>query len=196
MTFFCDNNEVLSHSNSPRTSLPEKQQQADLIWLLKYLSTSSICPTLWKWVEGHAVEQKGWNSCSLLERLNHQADILAKDALLAGLNGAPLMEWDFPLELVQIKLSGKRICSSIRQALEVDWGHRTAKALFDEKNIVRTEVIHLVWWDGLWKAMHGYPKMYRVWLTKHVSEFCGNNVQRLLEQRPTLPKMQILSHRR
>ena len=24
---------VLSHGNSPRTSLPEKQQQADLIWL-------------------------------------------------------------------------------------------------------------------------------------------------------------------
>ena len=22
-----------------------------------------------------------------------------------------------------------------------------------------------------------YPKMYRVWLTKHVSDFCGNNVQ-------------------
>jgi hypothetical protein len=68
------------------------------------------------------------------------------------------MEGDFPLEPVQIKLSGKRICGSIRQALEADWGHRTAKALFDEKNIVRLEDFHLVWWDGLWKAMNGYPK--------------------------------------
>jgi hypothetical protein len=84
MTLFCDNNGVLSHGNFPRTSLPEKQQQTDLIRLSKYLSTSSICPTLWKRVEGHAVEQKGWNSCSLPECLNHQADILAKDALLAG----------------------------------------------------------------------------------------------------------------
>jgi hypothetical protein len=25
--------------------------------------------------------------------------------------------------------------------------------------------------------MSVYPKMYRVWLTKHVSDFCGNNVQ-------------------
>jgi hypothetical protein len=99
-TLFCDNNGVLSHGNSPRMSLPEKQQQADLIWLLKYLSTSSICPILWKWVEGHAVEWKGWNSCSLLERLNHQANILVKNPLLAGLNGAPLIEGDFPLEPV------------------------------------------------------------------------------------------------
>jgi hypothetical protein len=35
----------------------------------------------------------------------------------------------------------------------------------------------LVWWDGLGAAMTCYPKMYRVWLTKHVSDFCGNNVQ-------------------
>jgi hypothetical protein len=35
----------------------------------------------------------------------------------------------------------------------------------------------LVWWDGLSAAMASYPKMYRVWLTKHVSKFCGNNVQ-------------------
>ena len=34
-----------------------------------------------------------------------------------------------------------------------------------------------MWWDGLDRAMAGYPKSYRVWLTKHVSEFCGNNVQ-------------------
>jgi hypothetical protein len=59
----------------------------------------------------------------LSKRLNHQADILAKDALIAGLNGAPLMEEDFPLEPVQIKLSGKRICGSIREALEADWGY-------------------------------------------------------------------------
>ncbi len=57
-------------------------------------------------MEGHAVEQNGWSNSSLTERLNHQADILAKDALLAGLNGAPLMEGDFPLEPVRIKLSG------------------------------------------------------------------------------------------
>jgi hypothetical protein len=177
MILFCDNNGVLSHGNSPQSSLPEKQQQADLIRLIKHLSTSSICPILWEWVEGHAVEQKGWKNCSLLERLNHQADILAKDALIAGLNGAPLMEGDFPLEPIRIKLSGKRITGSIRQALEADWGHRTAKALFDEKNIVRMEDFEIVWWDGLRKAMNGYPKMYRVWLTKHVSEFCGNNVQ-------------------
>ncbi len=49
--------------------------------------------------------------------------------------------------------------------------------LFHTKNIVMKEDFHLVWWDGLGATMSGYPKMYRVWLTKHISEFCGSNVQ-------------------
>ena len=35
----------------------------------------------------------------------------------------------------------------------------------------------MIWCDGLGTAMSCYPKMYHVWLTKHVSDFCGNNVQ-------------------
>ena len=43
--------------------------------------------------------------------------------------------------------------------------------------IVRETDFHLVWWSGLSAAMSSYPKMYRVWITKHVSDFSGNNVQ-------------------
>jgi hypothetical protein len=39
------------------------------------------------------------------------------------------------------------------------------------------EDFHLVWWDGLGATMSGYPKMYRVWLTKHISKFYGSKVQ-------------------
>ncbi len=87
------------------------------------------------------------------------------------------MKGDFPFESIRFKLSGKRVCSSPWLSLEKDWGYRTAWALFAEKDIIRTENFHLVWWDGLDSTMTGYPKMYRVWLTKHVSEFCGSNVQ-------------------
>ncbi len=49
--------------------------------------------------------------------------------------------------------------------------------LFHTKNIIMKEDFHLVWWDSLGATMSGYPKMYHVWLTKHVSEFCGSNAQ-------------------
>ena len=87
------------------------------------------------------------------------------------------MKGDFSFEIVKLKLPGKRVSGSPCQALEADWGYCAAWLLFVSKNIIRQENFHLVWWDGLRSTMSSYPKMYRVWLTKHVSDFCDNNVQ-------------------
>jgi hypothetical protein len=87
------------------------------------------------------------------------------------------MEGDFPFKPVRVRVSKERICGSPRQALETDWGYRTAQKLFNNKGIILEGNFHLVWWEGLGTAMSRYPKMYRVWLTKQVSKFCGNNVQ-------------------
>jgi hypothetical protein len=62
---YCDNRRVISHSNSPLTALSKKQKQADLIRLIKFLSSSNTCSSSWVWVEGHAVERKGWRICTL-----------------------------------------------------------------------------------------------------------------------------------
>ncbi len=49
--------------------------------------------------------------------------------------------------------------------------------LFHTKNTIMKVDFHLVWWDGLGATTSGYPKMYRVWLTKYISKFCGSNIQ-------------------
>ncbi len=103
--------------------------------------------------------------------------ILSTDSLLSALNGAPVMEGDFPFEPIRFKLSGQSVSGSPCLALELDWGYCIAKSLFNEKNIIRAGDFDLVWWDGMRRVMNGYPKMYRVWLTKHMSEFSRNNVQ-------------------
>jgi hypothetical protein len=43
------------------------------------------------------------------------------------------MEGDFPFETVKLKLSGKRVSGSPRQALEGDWGYCATQSLFDLK---------------------------------------------------------------
>jgi ribonuclease HI len=176
-TLHCDNRGVIHHCNSPLTALKEKQKQADLIRLLKYLGSTNRTRTTWEWVEGHAVDRKGRRHSSLPERLNDQADRLAKAALLSAIAGGHVMTGDFPFEVVKLEISGKRVRGSPRLALDADWGYRYARKLFHEKDIVCREDFHLVWWEGMAETMSRYPKMYRVWMTKHVSGFCGNNVQ-------------------
>jgi hypothetical protein len=68
------------------------------------------------------------------------------------------MEGDFPFEIVKLKLLGKRVSGSLRQALDANWGYCTAQSLFDSKNIICKENFHLVWWDGLRSTMSSYPK--------------------------------------
>jgi hypothetical protein len=46
------------------------------------------------------MERKGWRNCTLPECLNHQADELAKAALLSAIAGEPTMEGDFLFESV------------------------------------------------------------------------------------------------
>jgi hypothetical protein len=99
-TLLCNNKGVIGHSNSLLRSLLEKQQQADLIRVVKHLASTNKCRAVWEWVEGHAVESKGWEYCSLPEQLNHQADLLAKAALMSGLEGGSIMGGDFPFEPV------------------------------------------------------------------------------------------------
>jgi hypothetical protein len=122
-TLYCDNRGVIFHCNSQLVALSEKQKHANLIRLVKHLSATNKCRSTWVWVEGHAVERKGWENCTLPGRLNDKADRLAKDALLSDISGGPIMTSDYPFELVRLRLSGERVCGSPPQALEWDWGY-------------------------------------------------------------------------
>jgi hypothetical protein len=122
-TLYCNNRGVIQHSNTPWIALTEKQNQANLIRLIKHLSSSNKCTTKWEWVEGHSVERKGWRNCSIPKGLNHQADKVAKNALISGLSGGLTKEGDFPFETICLKLAGTRVYRPIHQALEADWGY-------------------------------------------------------------------------
>jgi hypothetical protein len=114
---------------------------------------------VWEWVEGHAMERKGWHNSTTLEHFNDQADKLAKVALLHAAGGSGY-ERDFLFEMATIKLTGKWVGGSPRLALEEHWGYNAAKLLFVEKDIIKPENFHLVWWNGVGAAMASYAKMY------------------------------------
>ena len=81
-------------------ALLEKQKQADIIHLVTFLNGSNNCRVTWECVEGHGVERKGWQGCTLPKRLNNQADKLAKCSLLSAIAGGLVMEGGFPFEVV------------------------------------------------------------------------------------------------
>ena len=54
-------------------------------------------------------------------------------------------------------------------------GEQSALQYFTKSNRISRENFQTVWWDGIGNLIKSYPKIYEVWLTKHVSRCCGTN---------------------
>ena len=75
-------------------------------------------------------------------------------------------------------MGGRKITGSPRAKLEEFWGRSTAKRFFNEKKIVLAVHFDSVWWLGYEKAMAGYPKTFRTFVTKQVSGWCCQETSR------------------
>jgi hypothetical protein len=91
--------------------------------------------------------------------------------------GGTIVKGDFPLELLQFKLSVKRVCGSPWKALKFDWGFYAKQSLFIKKDIIWKENFHVVWWDRLGATTAQYPKMHRACHTKLMMDFYRNSIQ-------------------
>jgi hypothetical protein len=176
----CDNNGVVSHGNTPNTPLSTNQTQADLLRVFKNIILKQYFLVKYKYVQSHADDSKKWRDCTLKERINIRVDALAKKSLKAGHSTNEYIESEFPYEEVIIKMGGKKITESPRSGLEEYWGRLTAKKFFNDKKIVLATHFDTIWWDGYYRAMAGYPKTFRTFVTKQVSGWCGSNSKLLL----------------
>ena len=52
-----------------------------------------------------------------------------------------------------------------------------AREFFHSRHIVNRHNFNLIWWDGVESEMKSFPKMFRNFVTKQVSKFCGTNRQ-------------------
>ena len=176
VTIYCDNQGVLTHGNSPCDALLEKQAQSDLLRHLKLLVRENPFESRFRWVEGHAFEARGWKNCNLQERLNHKADRLAKAVLVSAVRSENFISPYLPFEQITVTTDQGKVTGSLSKSCTYHWGAREAKKVFQKSCIVRRGNFGRVWWTGLGLTMKKVPKLYRMWLTKHVAECAGTNL--------------------
>ena len=71
--------------------------------------------------------------------------------------------------------NGQKITGPAKPSLKRHWGRTKARCFFDFKCIVQSDDFDLIWWHGIELAMASFPKMYREFVTKQVSGWCGTN---------------------
>ena len=126
-------------------------------------------------MESHLDTAHSIDHLTIPQRLNIWADNLAKHALITAHRTNRYTKPEYPGETVRLFLDGHKVTSSIKRALYSSWGTRVAKTLFHNKKIIQSRHFHLVDWDNVDRTINSLPKMLQVWITKHVSGFCGTN---------------------
>ena len=104
-------------------------------------------------------------------------DSVAKTALLDAVIEDNFISGYFPHENVVVTVDGDKVSGSNMTAIGNAWGYKVARELFHSKKIVDKKYFGTIYWDGVEKSMDSFPRMFRVWVTKHVSHFCGTNRQ-------------------
>ena len=104
-------------------------------------------------------------------------DKLAKLVLIAVMIEGSLIDSEFLFECILILVSGDKVTESLKKAINRHWRHLPARELYHSNGIINRIHFDLVWWDGMEMVMKSFPKMFRVFITKQVSKFCGTNCQ-------------------
>lgn len=174
---YCDNLGVVNHAQHPHRPLHEKQAQSDVLTV--FLQNLHRTRIQWEYhhVYGHLDDTTSFHSLTIPQQLNVITDCMAKEAIREAKRMNKYCLPLYPNENIRVSIGGRKATSSFRTALYRSWGYQQAKALFHTKGIICSKHFHLVYWDGVHQVMHAMPQMYKVWVTKHVSGFCGTNKQ-------------------
>lgn len=173
--FGCDNKTVVHHGNHPHRPMPEKQSQADVLRYFKKIVRDSPCKIKLYHVYGHLDELLPLSELTVEERINVECDHLADAALLQGLESGIYIDRVLPDEDLVMIVDGSKIAGATTTAIYRSWGREVARDHFNTKHIIREDLFDEVDWNSIEKVSKSVPEMYSVWLTKHVSGFCGTN---------------------
>ena len=173
----CDNLGVVSHGNQPRRSMLERQAQADILRIFKRLISSSPVGGRMYHIYGHLDEVLREDQMTIEEKTNCMADRLATEALVEGVASESYISDNFLFEDTCLYIKGRRVTGSPKKAINNFWSEKVAIKLFHERRIVSKYDFHLIYWDGMEPALRPFSEMFQVWVTKHVSHFCGTNRQ-------------------
>jgi len=132
------------------------------------------------YVRSHTDKIKKLSKCMMTELMNIIVDDLAQRALRHSYSSGKFFDGIYPNEDFIITMRGVKTTGPICNALEWYWGRTEAQRFFHLKNIVYSQNFDLIWWDGVSKAMASYDKMFRIFVSKQVSGWCGSNSKQSL----------------
>jgi hypothetical protein len=173
----CDGKDALLDSMDPKRIIDSKKEHYDILMATRAVTES--CPVKWKFrhVYGHQ-DGKPEKEMTRWELLNCEMDARAK-----GLLRSLLRDGDHEQRQIRIFkepwplwINGRKACRDIGPLISEQVDGKPLLDYMKKKGKMGTAEYTEVDWEAVEGAMKSVPQNRRIWISKHVSTFCGTGV--------------------
>ena len=188
----CDNQGALYKSKEVRRRIPVGSSQADIKRAFRNVKTGLHAKMEYEWVESHQDRLKLWFQLSLEQQLNCECDTLAKEAVTTSLSDlTPMITRRLPRESVAVYVNGLKQTSDVSRDVRYSLGKSEARSFYTRPINTKDasgrrkpggglgwskESFDAVAWEELDSTLDKKGQMYKQWLCKQTTGFCGTQV--------------------
>jgi hypothetical protein len=124
-------------------------------------------------VKAHQDDKTAFNKLSRKSQLNCICNHLAKQRLseeaIKRKGGSQL----FPLEPIRIFIGSAKLSSETGPLLQFPAHQQLARSLFHQRQILSHDKFEEVDWEAVHRTLHSVPRLFQVWVAKHVMGIAG-----------------------
>ena len=185
----CDNQGALYKSKEYRRRIPVGASQADIKRCFRNVKTGLCAKLVYEWVESHQDRLKLWFQLSLEQQLNCLCDTLAKEAVTMSLADlTPPTTYRLPRESVAVYVEGLKQTSDVAKDVRYVLGKAEAMDFYTRPVNAKDDSgrrksggglgwskasFNAVAWGELDATLDSKGQMYKQWLCKQSTGFCG-----------------------
>ena len=171
----CDCRGALHRSKELKRRVPSGSPQADIRRSLRNCKMVRPAQLGYRWVEGHQDKLKPWHLLTWRQQLNCICDSLAKGAVSRGMRSSRrrAVHQTLPFERAAVVVDGVKQTRDVGDSLRFSMGKLEAEKFYTSELGWSKSTFRSVGWEELDSALARKPDMYREWLAKQASGFCG-----------------------
>ena len=171
----CDNEQGLYLSSLLTDRVSPKQKHSDVLRAIRHVRQALPLDIHFKHIYGHQDDTTSYANLERSVQLNIDCDILAKAGLKRFHKQRQVPPEVLPHEKVVLRVRGIKVLGAIGPPLRNEVARLNMRQFLASKGRLSLQGFDEVDWDAMEVKMASTPDQHRIWITKHVSGFCGTN---------------------
>lgn len=175
VTLGCDNETTVYLSQPDSTRVPYVHKNVDLLRAIRTLKERIPVKVVLRHVFGHQDDMKNYSELDRLSQLNVQMDTEAKRYLrhLIRHNFGPTKHHSMEGEGWRCVIRGRKITANLTEPLRRGYYYQSTKDYLHGRGFLSSTAFDLVDWDAMYEATSTFPELFRMWMSKHITGWCG-----------------------